>query len=353
MSESVTESCLSDIGEYAIHAWLKEALVSTTMTTLVGVGDDCAVLDVGIPERYLLATTDRVPLTTDKVETGRFVVVHNVSDVVAMRGIPFAFLLNAYLPRDTPVKDFKDIIVGAREACKDYAVQIVGGDTKEDQKTTIVGTCLGLVTPSDLLLRSGAKPGDIIAITRRRGKELGVRWAYWIANYFGVCADINEELHHAYLEQLQIPFEIMMRLRGIPGPTSCLDMTEGLLGASLLIAKASGVKMVLEYDKLERLVSERVALVASQVDKEPISMLFNPGFDWENMMTIDVRHIESVIGMFADEIVPIGVVEQGCGIFIRSPGQMERPLAVFSDEKFMRYSWQNKAEAWREMVFYE
>jgi thiamine-monophosphate kinase len=352
MSEAITGLRLNDVGEYAVHSWLSEVLASTSPTTLVGVGDDCAVLDIGIPEKYLLVTTDRIPLTTDKVETGRFAVVHNISDVLAMRGVPIAFLLNIYLPRDTPVKDFEDIVIGARETCQNYAVQIVGGDTKEDQKTTIVGTCLGLVSHSDLLLRSGAKPGDIIAITRCRGKELGVRWAYWITNYFGICPELRSELHQVYLEQLQIPFEIMMRLRGVPGPTSCLDMTEGLLGASLLISNSSCVKMVLEHDKLERLVSRRVAHVASKFNKEPISMLFNPGFDWENMMTIDAKHAGHLFDTFSDEIIPIGRVEPGKGIYIRFPGQEQKPLAVFSDEKFMSYAWQNKAEAWKTMVFY-
>jgi len=155
VDEPGPETLLTDVGEYALHHWLAKTLITTNSNIIRGVGDDCAVLDVGLPDSYLVATSDRVPLLTDHTETGRFAVIHNVSDILAMRGTPIGFLLNIYLPRDTPVRIFQDLVIGARDACSEFRTAIIGGDTKEDSKSTVVGTCLGVV--------------------RREGKHSGMR----------------------------------------------------------------------------------------------------------------------------------------------------------------------------------
>jgi thiamine-monophosphate kinase len=131
-NENKQEMILTDVGEYALHRWLAETLAVAGPNIIRGAGDDCAVLEIGLPDSYLLATSDRVPLLTDRKETGRFAVVHNVSDILAMRGTPIGFLLNVYLPRDTPLHTFQDIVIGARDAWVVFRTAVIGGDTKED-----------------------------------------------------------------------------------------------------------------------------------------------------------------------------------------------------------------------------
>jgi thiamine-monophosphate kinase len=352
-AEPGPETLLTDVGEYSLHSWLAETLKTAGTNIIRGAGDDCAVIDVGLTDSYLIATSDRVPLLTDHTETGRFAVIHNVSDVLAMRGTPIGFLLNIYLPRDTPLQTFQDLVIGAKDACSEFHTSIIGGDTKEDSKSTIVGTCLGIVKREDLTLRSTAEPGDVVAVTRTPGKQLGLRWAYWTANYFQVCRERLDELHSSYLDQLRIPYEIMMRLQGVRGITSCIDMTEGLLGAAGIIANESEVSIVLEEPLLGELISEDVIAVATQLHKPPITMLFNPGFDWENLLTINAALAGEVLSRFAGEILPIGRVEPGKnGVSLESDNAQKR-LRIFSDQKFQKHAWEHSAKAWADQQWYE
>jgi thiamine-monophosphate kinase len=351
-SEHGSELLLTDIGEYALHRWLAETLTATDQNLIRGAGDDCAVLDIGLPDSYLVATSDRVPLLTDRKETGRFAVVHNVSDVLAMRGTPIGFLLNVYLPRDTPLHTFQDIVIGARDACLEFRTVVIGGDTKEDSKSTVVGTCIGLVRREDLTLRSTARAGDVVALTRTSGKRLGLRWAYWIANYFDVCRERHHELHAAYLDQLRIPYDIMIRLQGVRGVTSCIDMTEGLLGASAIVAGASDVSIVFEESLLSALIGDEVRAVAAELEKPPITMLFNPGFDWENLLTLEAAAAGEILARFPGEILPIGRVETGNGVHLETHG-IRRQLRIFSDQKFQRHAWEHSAKAWADQQWYE
>jgi thiamine-monophosphate kinase len=346
------KTLLTDVGEYALHGWLAKTLTATDPNLIRGAGDDSAVLDIGLPDSYLLATSDRVPLLTDRKETGRFAVVHNVSDVLAMRGTPIGFLLNIYLPRDTPLHTFQDIVIGARDACLEFRTAVIGGDTKEDSKSTVVGTCLGLVRREDLTLRSTARPGDVVALTRTSGKQLGLRWAYWIASYFEVCREKHDELYAAYLDQLRIPYDIMIGLQGVRGVTSCIDMTEGLLGASAIIAGASGVSIALEESLLSGLISEEVSAVAAALNRPPITMLFNPGFDWENLLTLDAATADEILRRFKGEILPVGRVNPGTGVYLQTNG-VRKQLRIFSDQKFQRHAWEHSAKAWADQQWYE
>jgi len=352
ISEPKTNDVLTDVGEYALHRWLAETLRDTSPTLVRGAGDDCAVLDVGIPDSYLLATSDRVPLLTDPAETGRFAVVHNVSDVLSMRGTPIGLLLNIYLPRDASVDSFKRIVLGAREACLEFGTVVIGGDTKEDSKSTVVGTCLGLVRKSDLLLRSTARTGDVVAVTRTPGKQLGLRWAYWTAKYFGVAREKHDRLHASYLDQLRIPYEIMNGLQGVEGVTSGIDMTEGLLGACAIVAGESGVSITLDEELLELLVDDEVRSVARELDKPPVTMLLSPGFDWENLLTLEPASAQQIIGQFPGQILPIGRVGPGEGVHQESRGGSRR-FKIFSDQKFQRYAWENSAQAWADHEWFD
>jgi len=209
-----------------------------------------------------------------------------------------------------------------------------------------------MLAREDLTLRSTAKPGDVVALTRTSGKQLGLRWAYWIANYFDVCRERHDELHAAYLDQLRIPYEIMMRLQGIRGVTSCIDMTEGLLGAAAIIANESDVSIVLGESLLGDLISDKVSAVAAELGKPSITMLFNPGFDWENLLTIDTAAAEEILPGFKGEILPIGRVEPGSGIHLES-GSIHKQLRIFSDQKFQKHAWEHSAKAWADQRWYE
>lgn len=152
---------LTDLGE-------KEII--RRMSRFLDIGDDAAYLK--IDSRYLVLSTDMVYPETHILpgmsyeQMGKLVVTVNLSDIAAMGAKPVAFLL-AYGSPDDEFENFMSLIEAAERQCKKYDTEYVGGDTKYAQKMTLTGMAAGFVQKP--VLRSGARVGDIIAVTGTLG----------------------------------------------------------------------------------------------------------------------------------------------------------------------------------------
>ncbi len=152
---------LTDLGEKEIIRRLSEFL---------NIGDDAAYIRIN--DKYLVLTTDMIyaethilPLMSPE-QIGKFIVTVNFSDLAAMGAEPLAFLL-AYGGPDEDFENFQRIIKSAKNQCKRYDAEYVGGDTKYAKELTLAGTAAGFAKRP--VLRSGAKPGDVLAVTGTLG----------------------------------------------------------------------------------------------------------------------------------------------------------------------------------------
>ncbi|MBN2014043.1 MAG: thiamine-phosphate kinase [Candidatus Altiarchaeota archaeon] len=149
---------------------LGEKEVIRRMSRFLSIGDDAAYLK--IDDRYLVLSTDMIYSETHLLpgisyeQIGKLIVTVNLSDIAAMGAEPFAFLL-AYGGPDDDFKNLEALIKAADRQCKKYGTRYVGGDTKYAQKMTLTGTAAGFTKRP--VLRSGAKVGDIIAVTGTLG----------------------------------------------------------------------------------------------------------------------------------------------------------------------------------------
>jgi len=154
---------LSDLGEKGIIKELSKSL---------DIGDDAAYIKSG--DKYLILTTDLVYEETHIIpqmsweQKGRLIVTVNLSDIAAMGAKPLAFLLGYGSP-DIEHKDFKALINGVHEQCNAFKTKFVGGDTNWMPKLALSGTMLG--ETKNPILRSGAKEGDMIAVTGNLGSS--------------------------------------------------------------------------------------------------------------------------------------------------------------------------------------
>jgi thiamine-monophosphate kinase len=99
-----------------------------------------------------------------------------VSDVVAMGGLPRCFLLSLALPKDLPARWLDGFLGGLKRASKAFACELAGGDSTERRDILINVAVVGEVRRGRALLRSGARPGDIIYVSGRLGEaELGLK----------------------------------------------------------------------------------------------------------------------------------------------------------------------------------
>jgi thiamine-monophosphate kinase len=103
-------------------------------------------------------------------QTARKAVVMNVSDFAAKGVKPIVALVALGLPRSITKKDVEEIGAGLNAGAHEYGAYIVGGDTGEASDLVIAVSLFGLASKDNLMLRSGATPGDVIAVTGLFGK---------------------------------------------------------------------------------------------------------------------------------------------------------------------------------------
>jgi thiamine-monophosphate kinase len=162
---------------------ITKALASKARPSLtLGVGDDAALLQPR-PSHQLILTCDwflegshflRDKHPADSI--GWKCLARAVSDVAAMGGEPQYFLLSLALPETHTGKWLDGFLKGLRRATRRLRCQLAGGDTTRSNKILINITVVGEARAGRAVLRSGAKPGDLLFVSGRLGEaDLGLR----------------------------------------------------------------------------------------------------------------------------------------------------------------------------------
>jgi len=167
---------LENIGEFGLIEKIAKG-TKTNKSVIKGIGDDAAVLE-WTKDRYLLATADM--LIEDRhfkrgaspQDIGWKALCCGISDIAAMGGEPRWALVSCGLPKGLAVRYADGIYSGLKKAAGRFGVNIVGGDTNASDKIILDVTVLGEVKKEDLVLRSGARVGDLIFVTGELGGSI-------------------------------------------------------------------------------------------------------------------------------------------------------------------------------------
>jgi thiamine-monophosphate kinase len=194
------------VNEFELIALLTRNLFSNDAVR-VGPGDDCAVLDLGVPGRWLLFKTDAVVegihFTREATpgQIGHKALARCLSDFAAMAGSPSAALVTLALPRQFEPKYIEAIYTGMNALAARHQVALVGGETTTNPDRLLLSLAvLGTVPQTRCVLRSGSKPGDALFVTgtlggSRRGRHLDfeprLAEARWLAGHFDLHAMID------------------------------------------------------------------------------------------------------------------------------------------------------------------
>src|SRR2546425_2459280 len=120
----------------------------TNATTVLGPGDDCAVLDLGLPDRWLLFKTDAVvegihfQAGTTPEKIGHKALGRCLSDIAAMAGTPSAALITIALPPEFEPNFVEGIYAGINALAHRYQVAIVGGETTTNPERMLISVAL-------------------------------------------------------------------------------------------------------------------------------------------------------------------------------------------------------------------
>jgi thiamine-monophosphate kinase len=179
----------------------------TNSSVLVGAGDDCAVLDLGLREKLFLFKTDALvegvhfTCDTPPQKIGRKALARCLSDVAAMAGKPAAALVTLGLPDKFEPAFVEKMYDGLNALARAHDVAVVGGETTTNPGGVFLSIALlGTVGRGKQVLRSGAKAGDAVFVTGELGGSSAGRHlefeprleeAHWLAAHFSIHAMID------------------------------------------------------------------------------------------------------------------------------------------------------------------
>ncbi|MDY9923988.1 thiamine-phosphate kinase [Methanobacterium sp.] len=271
--------------------------------------DDAALIDLG--DKYLVITSDlllessHLPSDMSPGMKGMKVVTVNVSDLAAMGAKPIGFILSLGLPKDLPLNEFDAIMDGVLYSCQDYEMGLMGGDTNQSDELILSGTGLGMVDKNKVLMKEGAQPGDVVAVTG----PLGVAAAgfEFLLSPPTVREDLKKNLNHSTLELIQkhalqpharLKEGIMLANTGIV--TSATDITDGLASevGELLEASKNRLGITL-FETMIPLIPE-VEEIAAALNQDPLDFALYYGEDFELLLTLqkdDFDHLKDEFGL--------------------------------------------------------
>jgi thiamine-monophosphate kinase len=350
---------LKDMGEYGLHALLKDILIPSPLDK-IGVGDDCSLIRVD-DNKYLAISMDRAApsaLLRSFRYAGQLCAIQNISDILAVGAKPFGLLLGTFFPPDTPVLGYADVIAGAQEICRKYDTFILGGDTKESEIPVIVGCSLGFVSDEAIIRRTGAKSGDILCLTLKRRTKIGVPWSYFLVSQYDVPIDADRRKwfeENYYIDNLTLPYDETFAVIQSRGITCGTDTSDGIGGAALILSKAANLGIEFDRDALLDIIHPYAIELCDHLRIEPERMAFSPGFVWENLFGIEPGLLDAAIAAarsVGGDLVPIGrftdALEAGMRI-----GADVRKINLLHNENFQEAQWLARlAEHWRKTSLY-
>ena len=308
---------LEDLGEFGLIDRIKENTVKRNASSVNGIGDDAAVIDLG--DRYGLLSTD---LLVEGVHfdlsyaplkhLGYKAVAVNVSDIAAMNGIPRQVTVSLGLSNRFGLEAIDELYEGIHLACEAYQVDLVGGDTSASRSGLVISVSVfGEVAAEKLTLRSGAGENDIVCVTGDLGAAyMGLQVLEREKQEFLANPDMVPQIENkSYIVGKQLKPEARMDIihelaeKGVV-PTSMIDISDGLASEILHLSKQSGKGFTVFF---ENIPIENITLETStELNINPVVAVVNGGEDYELLMTIRQDDFEKVKAIA--DITPIGFV---------------------------------------------
>ena len=267
----------------------------------VGIGDDCAAIDIG--DRYLLVTTDmmavktHVPKGMSPYDIGWTIVAVNLSDIAAMGGIPWGVVTAIGITRGHPIDFLGEIVDGMNDCAQRFGTSIVGGDTKEHESLTLCGTAVGEVPKNEILLRKGAKPGEIVVVSG----ELGMAGA----GFFSMKRNLGLNEAEGVLKRPWPRLKEARVLASSGAVTSCMDISDGLSSSIFELSRNSGLTYEIDYDLIPK--AKEVNEAFRDIERQK-SLVLNFGDDFELLFTVKREALEELSRLSVEADCPLTVI---------------------------------------------
>lgn len=331
-----------EISEDELIAAITRLLSGDAPGVIVGLGDDAAVL--APTAGHQLLTTDLLVegvhfdlAAISPRDLGAKAVTVNVSDIAAMGGSPRAALASIALTQDVEASWVMELYGGMRDACAEYAVALVGGDTNRGDLVVVSVCVAGEVAPGRAVRRSGARPGDAIVVTGSLGAAAG-----GLAVSRTQAAKTAEVLSRPWGRELVDAFERPVARVGEGqmlarcGATAMMDLSDGLAKDLSRLCRASGVGGRVELAAVP--VSRALREGGASLGVDPLALALGGGEDYELLATLGPDDVEvgrrELDERFGVTLTSVGTIVEGAGLVALDPDGGEAPLEAAGWDHF-------------------
>jgi thiamine-monophosphate kinase len=270
------------VGEFGVIARVLARSGSARLAE-VGPGDDAAVLRV--PDGRVVASTDVLVEGrhfrrdwSSAEDIGHKAAAANLADIAAMGGMTTALLVGLACPADTPASWLEGVAIGLAEECQPLGAAVVGGDmvaAAPDSAAVVLSvTALGDLGGRAPVLRSGASPGDVVALAGRLG---------WAACGLAVLRrGFSSPAAAVAAHRRPTPPYAAGPAAAEAGATAMCDVSDGLLADAAHLARDSGVVVDFDRAALARTCLEPpgpLQQVAAALGDDPMAWVLTGGED--------------------------------------------------------------------------
>lgn len=297
------------MGEFELirHYFAAASCAQAGEGVALGIGDDCALLDLPAGEQLAVSTDTLVngvhfPDSADPFLLGQRALGVSVSDLAAMGATPIGFTLALTLPAAEPAW-LQAFAAGLDQMARQCALSLIGGDTTRGPLSLTLSV-FGRVPRGLALTRAGAQVGDLLCVGGDLGAAAGA--LPLVLGQRQAAAEIAEPLLARYWSP-QPQLALGQALRG--KATAALDISDGLLADCGHIAAASGVALVVEQARLP-LSAALLALLGEDAARH---CALSGGDDYRLAFTLPAEHLAELQAA-GWPLQVIGRVEAGQGV---------------------------------------
>jgi thiamine-monophosphate kinase len=301
------------VNEFEVIRRISALLPPAPPGVLVPLGDDCAVIEIGdstwVAASDMLVAGHHFKDWATPEDVGYKAVAVNTSDVAAMGGTPKFVLASGGAPNpETALRCFE----GVMEACERFGVYPLGGDTTRADLLTVDVAILGELDTQPVL-RSGARPGDLLAATG----ELGASAAGLLALESGMTG--KERLIRRCLRPE--PRLEAGRAAARLGASAMIDLSDGLASDVRHVCDQSGVGCMVDLELLP--IKDDTRNLAQSSGHDPQILAATGGEDYELLISAPGPILDELARSVEIPLTPIGRITDGDVVFRRGGEPVE------------------------------
>lgn len=294
------------LGEREIIDLLRKRL-DVLPSSFLPFGDDVSAVPledgrVAVLKTDMLVGKTDVPRGMSLWQAARKAVVMNVSDFAAKGVEPKAMLVSLGLPRALLPKDIEEIGRGLNSGAREYGAYIIGGDTGEASDLVIAASLFGTAERKQMMLRSGAKPGDIVAVTGFFGRSAaGLRL---LLNDYAASEEMSRVLvGSVFMPQARL--KEGLALAGSSAVSASVDSSDGLAWGLYELSRMSEVGFQISSVP----IADEVKCFADFNGLDAYELALHGGEEYELIVTVKSKlwgEAEVAVERVGGRLLPIG-----------------------------------------------